>query len=547
MKKLSNPFTALLMLSIFLMLPLKVTAQPVEITVGLLLNDSAAYDGFTLLAPTRFPTTYLINNEGHIVHTWESLDGPRMSTYLREDGILLRSAIGGAEFGMAGNGVGGRLQLLDWDGTVIWDYVYADTLYRHHHDIKPLPNGNILVIAWEKKSPDEAYAAGRDSNFVGAEVWSEHIAEVKPIFPDSAEIVWIWHAWDHLIQDYDSLQANFGPVEDHAELIDLNFSPRGDNPDWLHFNAVAYNEQLDQIVISNNRFHEIWVIDHSTTTAEAAGHTGGNSGMGGDILYRWGNPEAYRKGDSTDKKLFATHDVHWIDDGLPGQGRLILFNNGRNRLDDTTDYSSIEEFTPPVDTNGDYTRHPDSAFGPLIVDWHYEAIPKEDFYSRIVSGVDRMPNGNTVICSGINGVLFEVDSSGNTVWKYINPVIASGPLAQGETPSPGANFVFKVRRYSPDYAGLFGHDLTPQGPIETYCCVGIRGDANGDGKPANIIDLTFIVDFIFRGSNEPGLCFEASDVNGDENLGSPNILDLTYLVDFIFRGGPSPVDCQQTP
>ena len=89
--------------------------------------------------------------------------------------------------------------------------------------------------------------------------------------------------------------------------------------------------------------------------------------------------------------------------------------------------------------------------------------------------------------------------------------------------------------------------MTPQGTIETYCCNGIRGDANGDGSSANIIDLTFIVDFIFRGSNESGLCFEASDVNGDGALSSPNILDLTYLVDFIFRGGPQPVGCQQTP
>ena len=74
----------------------------------------------------------------------------------------------------------------------------------------------------------------------------------------------------------------------------------------------------------------------------------------------------------------------------------------------------------------------------------------------------------------------------------------------------------------------------------------MRGDINGDSTAANIIDLTFLIDFIFRGSNEPGLCFEASDVNGDEDLGSPNILDLTFLVDFIFRGGPPPLDCQQT-
>ena len=547
MKKLFNPFTAVIMLSIFLLLPLQISAQPVEITVGLMLNDSAAYDGYLLLAPAVLPKAYLINNSGQIVHSWDSPVVPRHSTYLREDGLLLRATIGGAEFGMNGGGAGGRVQLVDWDGTILWDYLHADTLFRHHHDIKQMPNGNILVMAWVKKSPAEAYAAGRDSNFVAAEIWSEHIAEVRPIFPDSAEIVWIWQAWDHLIQEYDATKANFGVVEDHVELIDLNFSPRGDNADWLHFNAIAYNEQLDQIVMSNNRFHEIWVIDHSTTTSEAAGHTGGNSGMGGDILYRWGNPEAYRKGDSTDEMLYGSHDVHWIGDSLSGQGRFILYINGRNRFGDTTDYSSVEEFTPPIDTNGNYTRHPDSAFGPLVVDWHYQDTPKEDFYSRIMGGADRLPNGNTIICASTSGYIFEVDSLGNKVWEYISPLNVSGPMAQGSILSPNQNTVFKVRKYALDYAGLSGQDLTPQGTIETYCCNGIRGDANGDGNAANIIDLTFIVDFIFRGSNESGLCFEASDVNGDESLSSPNILDLTYLVDFIFRGGPPPVDCQHSP
>jgi len=77
-----------------------------------------------------------------------------------------------------------------------------------------------------------------------------------------------------------------------------------------------------------------------------------------------------------------------------------------------------------------------------------------------------------------------------------------------------------------------------QGPP---CCQGIRGDVNGDGPDANILDLTYLVDFIFRGSGDPGGCPDESDVNGDGNAG--NILDLTYLVDVIFRGGPVPPGC----
>ncbi len=71
------------------------------------------------------------------------------------------------------------------------------------------------------------------------------------------------------------------------------------------------------------------------------------------------------------------------------------------------------------------------------------------------------------------------------------------------------------------------------------CCIGIKGDVNGDGKNANIIDLTFIVDFIFRGGDCTG-CAEEADISGD---GEFNVVDLTSLVDYIFRSGRAPGVC----
>ena len=65
---------------------------------------------------------------------------------------------------------------------------------------------------------------------------------------------------------------------------------------------------LDQIVLSNHNLSEIWIIDHSTTTLEAASHSGGNSGKGGDLLYRWGNPQAYDQGTGADQLL--NHQQH---------------------------------------------------------------------------------------------------------------------------------------------------------------------------------------------------------------------------------------------
>jgi hypothetical protein len=75
---------------------------------------------------------------------------------------------------------------------------------------------------------------------------------------------------------------------------------------------------------------------------------------------------------------------------------------------------------------------------------------------------------------------------------------------------------------------------------DSACCVGIRGDVNSDGEDATILDLTYLVDLIFRGGPDPA-CAEEADVNQDSEAG--NILDLTFIVDSVFRGGPPPFAC----
>ncbi|MCH9024766.1 MAG: VCBS repeat-containing protein, partial [candidate division Zixibacteria bacterium] len=83
-------------------------------------------------------------------------------------------------------------------------------------------------------------------------------------------------------------------------------------------------------------------------------------------------------------------------------------------------------------------------------------------------------------------------------------------------------------------------DFDSNGVGDACCCLGNRGDANNDGSDANILDLTYLVDRIFRGGSAVGCPIEG-DLNSDGNSG--NILDLTFLVDRIFRGGPGPGEC----
>ncbi len=443
-------------------------------TVGLFMNEEGSYDGYTLFAPLQYSTTYLIDNRGRLVHSWDSDYTPGNSTYLLGNGNLLRTATlrrgPNARFGTGG--AGGRVEKFTWDGTLVWEFDYSSDQHLQHHDIERLPNGNVLMIAWEYRTAAEAIAAGRDPDLLtDGQLWPDHIIEVEPSGASGGNIVWEWHVWDHLIQGYDPTKENYGVVADHPELIDFNFvgASRG-QADWNHINAVDYNEQFDQILLSVPRFSEVWVIDHSTTTEEAAGHSGGNSGKGGDILYRWGNPQAYRAGDAANRRLFSQHDAQWIESGLPGQGNILIFNNGNGRPGGA--YSSVDEFTPPVDASGNYALTSGTAYGPEEQTWIYTADNPTDFFSGYISGAQRLPNGNTLICDGAHGTFFEVTSEGEVVWKYVNPVTREGPLAQGDpiptTQKGTSNQVFRAYRYGSDYAGLADKDLTPGGPIELY-------------------------------------------------------------------------------
>ena len=269
-----------------------------------------------------------------------------------------------------GPGAAGRIQEFDWDGKLVWDFKFHNAKQYPHHDAAKMPNGNVLMVVWDKKTADEAIAAGRKKELVSDYVLPDSIVEIKPTGKTTGEVVWEWHLWDHLVQDHDSTKANYGDVAAHPELMDINFvenldgsrtrarpaaghrqggrprprmrrrtRPRRPRPRSSSRSAMSARPRsgrsgsirtgptstrstttpaLDQIVISVHEFSEFWIIDHSTTTAEAAGHTGGRSGKGGDLLYRWGNPRVYRAGTKADQTLFAQHNAQWIPPGLPG-------------------------------------------------------------------------------------------------------------------------------------------------------------------------------------------------------------------------------------
>jgi len=434
-------------------------------TLGTISLTEEAYDGYTLFSSHK--NTFLINNCGQVINQWSSDYLPGHSVYILPNGNLIRAGRKDTSTITFG-GVGGIVEMFDWDGNLVWEFVYSSDDYRLHHDIYPMPNGNILVLAATVMSNEETILAGRDPNLVsGAGIlYNEQILEIKPIGTNDYSIEWEWNFNDHLIQDYDDTKNNYGVIEEHPEKLDINFlNDRIPAENWLHVNSIQYDETLDQIVISSRNLSELFIIDHSTTTEEASGDTGGTYGKGGDFLYRWGNPVAYRQGNEDNRTLFGQHFPHIIKPGLKDEGKIILFNNGTDR---EPAFSEVMIFSAPTTSPGIYTYEPDSSYGPEAAEFTYSSNEDNNFTSGILSGAIRLPNENLLICDGNSGRLFEITATNDIVWNYIIPMNnTTGEISsQGDVLESG-NSTFRGIKYSTDYEGFTGKDVTPGDPIES--------------------------------------------------------------------------------
>ncbi|NQU49909.1 MAG: aryl-sulfate sulfotransferase [Planctomycetes bacterium] len=490
---------------------------------GLRLNSEAAFSGYTLISPLKDTTTYLLDMHGQVAHTWASDLAPGNSVYLKPNGNLLRAGRPENNPLFHGGGEGGRIREYNWQGDLLWEMNWNDEEKLHHHDFELLPNGNLLLIAWEAKTAIQAAQRGRRLKQDEKEgFWPDYVVEIKPDGKTGAEVVWEWHTWDHLIQHQDPKLPNFGNPAMDPGRIDINADAQRqqlsaaeqkrlqelgylnerdtakDAPkasaDWMHTNGIDYNAEHDLILLSVRRMNEIWIIDHSTTSAEAASESGGNFGRGGALLFRWGNPQAYGRGTAEDQELFGQHDARWIPAGYPGAGNITVFDNGSKRTQsasddakrlksgpDSADWSRVIELTPSWNHADGFAMDDDGCFGPEKLTWSYTSNPKADFYSSFISGAERLPNGNTLICEGDDGRVFEVNADGKIVWEYWNehgrqdvgqrgdPKPASdakaaappnGPPRGGGGPQPKA--LFRASRIAFDFPGVAALTQNPK-------------------------------------------------------------------------------------
>jgi len=411
---------------------------------GVLYYDKKkAYNGYTLFAPNVSKKTYLIDMEGNLVHKWNTTSYPGLYAELLPNGNLLRAGRVGYKR-CAISGVGGQIDEIDWKGKLVWRYKIASKDQVQHHCFQRMPNGNTLVLGWERIKNEDMIAKGRDPNTIPKksvkfkrvfhrDFWLDFVNEVNT----NGDVVWEWHVFDHLGTGPDKLDPNY--------ILPLPVGEIYHTYDQSHFNSVEYIEETDQILMNSRNLAEIYLVSHKT----------------GKIEYRWGNPTAYGKGkapsfyDDGDQIMFGSHDARWL-----GDGRVSIFDNGSERPEGKRSRVLI------VNTKTNE------------IEWEYRSWDNGSFYSERQGAAQQLPNGNFLVTSSNIGQVFEVTKEGKIVWDFVNPIIRDLPMCtihdddrkvQIQHHNYYSNMIHRAYRYGKDYPGLKGKDLKPKKKLAPKC------------------------------------------------------------------------------
>jgi hypothetical protein len=402
---------------------------------------------------------------------------------------------------------------------------YINATFRQHHAFQRIWNQELgeytyLILAWWAKNQADAELLGADSQYQSgyANGWSP-CALME--FTYNKELIWQWCFADHMITTNPSGQTvattewtdasgrtNAPPIVVATEAEFANYpgrlqvngvhytAPGGPRTDYQHCNSFDYSPYTGHIAINAKATSEFYVIDHDGTFVPGDFDASAQNARGtaGDFLYRWGNPSVYRQGkapgyyDEGEQQMYGTHDIqyiwpyHWrpprvatdnwsaptADVALPGAGNFLMFDNGcynpmnagsklievNPYLMDAAGTLSAGLVNPP---DAGYTRGDSNQIA-----WVF-AENINDFYSSYISSAQRLPNGNTISCSGAYGHFIEVTEDKKLVWEYINPVISNTIktyISQGDRQG-----VFRCFRYGPDHPALGGKSLRPGSTI----------------------------------------------------------------------------------
>lgn len=344
---------------------------------------------------------------------------------------------------------GGRIQRINWGGELTWNFLYAGASVFVHDSLVSLPNGNVLALAWNRLTPEEAAAKGRNSESISpAGLWTDTIIEFEPNGPTLADTRWLWRSIDHLVQDEKTSAPGHGDPSEHPDRIDLNQRQwKGAGSAWPNLTDLAYLPESDQIAVVSQSFGELWFLDHSTSIEQSIQARGGDADLGGRLLQRWRfpGPPAARSPQEEEKRKIASQFRRYGLAMLPsnqesgnGEGRSLLALQSYQTLPPASPSQVWELAFPPVPP-----RDQNSVFVDLEEKWTYSQQPFDfggkDSLPRITS-VQRLPEGRTLLCFGDAGELAVIDANGKEIWRYESPY---GPIPDELLPKRFPN----VERY----------------------------------------------------------------------------------------------------
>jgi hypothetical protein len=354
----------------------------------MLYDSKRTYTGLTLFTPTEGEGAWLIDMMGRLVNHWKTGYQPGYDAQLLPNGNLLYAGkVANGPLADLDDAGGGILLEVDWDSNVVWEY--KDPYL--HHAFDRTKNGNTLVLKWVEMPSDIAARVkggdpGTERNGV---MWGDAIQEITP----DGKVLWEWIAHEHL---------------DPGVTPRCPACPRSI---WTHANAVS--ELPDgNILASFMKINTIAIIDKKT----------------GNIKWQWGPGNLPHQ--HSPNQLAHQHCPTMLDNG-----NILVFDNGMHPNGFSFGFSRVVEVSPKTNE----------------IVWSYGGGAQTcEFYSSTLGSCQRLPNGNTLICEGTTGRVFEVNTSSELVWEFANNL----PSYETYPAQTRSHMVCSAHRYGMDYSGL---------------------------------------------------------------------------------------------
>jgi hypothetical protein len=372
--------------------------------IGLTYKDYRSAGGFTLITPLGGDTVYLLDEQGRIVHFWQVDQFMPGYGYLLPGGNLLVRGQERAKNEVDPGRPAGKADILielDWDSKTIWQWEHPN----FHHDMHRLPNGNTLALTWVPL-PEE----------IGARIKGGITGEMAQFYASDP------HFPPFLLAGVGvgGRPRIKGPLGDAIVEIDprgkvirewlahehLNpekdiLDPQDFREEWSHANALTCTPE-GGVIISFRELSTIMILDWPS----------------GEVRWKWGRPY-----------LSCQHSPNITPDGT-----LLVFDNGAHH--------PIQSKSRVVEV--------DIAQKKII--WQYFGSPIFSLFSGHIAGAERLPNGNTFICEGESGRLFEITREGDYVWEWNSPFVHDFKGVKNVQ-------IFRAHRYPSDGPELAGRHL----------------------------------------------------------------------------------------